>query len=238
MTAAEIARRFKSRRSGSYKGRPCWQAKCPCHRDRLASLSITEPELGRSRVNCFAGCDTVGVLAAVGLTVGDLYADHGKPDPALAKRAEQERRVRDGIRRKAKARLNRALEQARYWDKRAYELSAQLMQNPDKIAPLFHRALGMYRKLDEQAVDQMCGIWEFRKDDFSIGQWDSSDPPILTDEQLLTIVMFWNHYHVWDGVEWLKAGKPWPKESDVKMDPDTVMRRSAKLASELLRVRP
>jgi len=84
MTTSEIARLFRARRSGRYKGRPSWQAKCPCHRDRMASLSITEPEPGRTKVKCFAGCDEIDVLANIGLTIGDLYAEKRGIPPSPA----------------------------------------------------------------------------------------------------------------------------------------------------------
>ncbi len=74
MTTTEIVRLYHARRVGTYKGRPSYQAKCPCHSDRMASLSITEPEPGRTKVKCFAACDELDVLGAKGLTVGDLYA--------------------------------------------------------------------------------------------------------------------------------------------------------------------
>ena len=93
MTSQEIAKRFRGRRAGRYKGRPAWQAKCPIHRDRIASLSITEPEPGKSKVNCFAGCNDVDVLASKGLTVGDLYADKRKMTPALRIQIADEERL-------------------------------------------------------------------------------------------------------------------------------------------------
>jgi hypothetical protein len=50
--AEQIARALKEHRSG--KG---WVAKCPCHDDRTASLSITEGEDDRLLMHCFAGCE-------------------------------------------------------------------------------------------------------------------------------------------------------------------------------------
>ena len=93
MTPQEIAKRFRARRAGRYKGHPAWQAKCPIHRDRIASLSITEPEAGKVRVHCFAGCDDRDVLAAVGLTLRDLFADTAwKPSAETRQRyVDQER---------------------------------------------------------------------------------------------------------------------------------------------------
>jgi hypothetical protein len=48
------------------------QAKCPAHEDHAPSLSITGIE-GRVLVYCHAGCATVDVLAALELTMADLF---------------------------------------------------------------------------------------------------------------------------------------------------------------------
>jgi hypothetical protein len=50
-----------------------WQAKCPSHPDRHASLSIGETDTGAALVHCFAGCDVHAICSAVGLSVSDLF---------------------------------------------------------------------------------------------------------------------------------------------------------------------
>jgi hypothetical protein len=50
-----------------------WIANCSAHEDRSPSLSITEGEDGRLLLHCFAGCQVHDILAAVGLTVSDLF---------------------------------------------------------------------------------------------------------------------------------------------------------------------
>lgn len=50
-----------------------WLARCPAHDDKRPSLSIRELDDGRLLVHCFGGCDTSAVLAAVGLSMVDLY---------------------------------------------------------------------------------------------------------------------------------------------------------------------
>lgn len=50
------------------------QAQCPAHDDTSPSLSITRID-GSALVHCHAGCQTADVLAAVGLTMADLYDD-------------------------------------------------------------------------------------------------------------------------------------------------------------------
>jgi hypothetical protein len=50
-----------------------WIARCPSHEDRSPSLSIREVDDGRVLIHDFAGCETGDILAAVGLTLTDLY---------------------------------------------------------------------------------------------------------------------------------------------------------------------
>jgi len=49
-----------------------WIARCPAHDDRSPSLSIKQAD-DRVLVHCFAGCEAGSVLAAVGLSLADLY---------------------------------------------------------------------------------------------------------------------------------------------------------------------
>lgn len=50
-----------------------YMARCPAHNDRIPSLSIGISRRGRGvLLHCFAGCGTEDVLAALGLTYGDL----------------------------------------------------------------------------------------------------------------------------------------------------------------------
>lgn len=50
-----------------------WLARCPAHEDRSPSLSIREIDGGRTLIHDFGGCGTSDVLAAVGLTMSDLF---------------------------------------------------------------------------------------------------------------------------------------------------------------------
>jgi hypothetical protein len=50
-----------------------WLARCPAHQDKSPSLSIRELDDGRVLVHDFGGCEVGDVLAAVGLTVADLF---------------------------------------------------------------------------------------------------------------------------------------------------------------------
>ena len=50
-----------------------WEAKCPAHDDRRASLSIAVAEDGRVLLKCHAGCETASVVNAIRLTMSDLF---------------------------------------------------------------------------------------------------------------------------------------------------------------------
>ena len=50
-----------------------YTACCPAHDDSTASLSIREEDDGTVLLHCFGGCATVEVVAALGLTFGDLF---------------------------------------------------------------------------------------------------------------------------------------------------------------------
>lgn len=69
-----LARLDKVKTSGAGK----WKACCPAHDDSTPSLSIREADDGKVLLHCWAGCFTEDVLAAIGLTVRDLFpAVHG-----------------------------------------------------------------------------------------------------------------------------------------------------------------
>ena len=69
MTAAEIAERLHATKTAQG-----WQAKCPAHDDRNASLSISEGRDGRTLLRCHAGCDFRAILEAAGLKPSDCFA--------------------------------------------------------------------------------------------------------------------------------------------------------------------
>ena len=65
-----------------------WLTACPAHDDRGPSLSVAETDGGTVLIHCFAGCTPVEVVAAVGLTLADLFADklehHGGRRPPMS----------------------------------------------------------------------------------------------------------------------------------------------------------
>ncbi len=50
-----------------------WQAKCPAHEDKTASLTISQGRDGTILLHCHAGCDTALVCESLGVTVKDLF---------------------------------------------------------------------------------------------------------------------------------------------------------------------
>jgi hypothetical protein len=73
MSAAHLIGRL----DGVMGSHPTWRAICPAHesRHRSRTLAIRELDDGRVLLRCHAECDTGDVLAAVGMTYGDLYPD-------------------------------------------------------------------------------------------------------------------------------------------------------------------
>lgn len=54
---------------------PRWRALCPAHesKNQSRSLSIFEPEPGRTLLHCHAGCSVHDVTAALGIDLADLF---------------------------------------------------------------------------------------------------------------------------------------------------------------------
>lgn len=51
-----------------------WKARCPAHDDRTASLSLKHDDAGKKwLIHCHAKCTTEDVVAALGLTMSDLF---------------------------------------------------------------------------------------------------------------------------------------------------------------------
>jgi hypothetical protein len=54
-------------------GQSRWIARCPAHEDRSPSLAARELDDGRILLHCFAGCDVLSIVSAVGLELSDLF---------------------------------------------------------------------------------------------------------------------------------------------------------------------
>lgn len=80
-----------------------WQARCPSHEDRRASLSLSVGDDGTALIYCHAGCDPQNVIQAAGLDWADLFPESSSrrtgPAPRPAKRrvvAQYDYRTPDG----------------------------------------------------------------------------------------------------------------------------------------------
>ena len=63
-------------------GKDRWTARCPAHEDRDPSLSIAVTPDDRILLHCHAGCGGADVVAAIGLSLSDLFPeplDHHLP---------------------------------------------------------------------------------------------------------------------------------------------------------------
>ena len=69
MTAEEIASRLQD----AHRTSNGWEARCPAHEDRNASLGIAEGRDGRVLLNCHAGCTFPEIVAALGVKPADLF---------------------------------------------------------------------------------------------------------------------------------------------------------------------
>ena len=70
---------FLSRLEGVSGGNGQYKAKCPAHDDKKASLSVGKGRDNKIVMKCHAGCNTVDVLEAMGLTESDLFDNSQKP---------------------------------------------------------------------------------------------------------------------------------------------------------------
>lgn len=69
-----------------------WQAKCPVHDDRKASLCIHQEPDGKVLMTCQAGCDTEAVLRALGLDWSALFPGGVEHPPDVATRPKPAKR--------------------------------------------------------------------------------------------------------------------------------------------------
>jgi hypothetical protein len=79
VTAAALLERLERVRPA---GHDAWEARCPAHEDRVASLSVCAGNDGRTLINCHAGCSAADVVASIGCTLSDLFEGERRPVPA------------------------------------------------------------------------------------------------------------------------------------------------------------
>ena len=78
MTASPLDRILDSLDRVTERGEH-WDARCPAHDDRVASLSLSIGAEGRCLITCHAGCEKPAILEALGLTWKDLFVDTDEP---------------------------------------------------------------------------------------------------------------------------------------------------------------
>lgn len=132
MTANAIADLLHARRAGPGK----WQAKCPAHDDRIASLSIAEGEDRRVLLKCHAGCTVEEIVERVGLTMADLFPPKDHITPRREQKAQTvlyEYTDADG---KLLYRVGRTSGK-RFWQERP-DGNGRWIQNRDGVKPVLY----------------------------------------------------------------------------------------------------
>jgi hypothetical protein len=66
-----ISRLSKARSTG----RGTWVACCPAHEDKSPSMTVRECDDGRWLIHCFAGCEPLAILDAIGMGFDDLFPE-------------------------------------------------------------------------------------------------------------------------------------------------------------------
>jgi hypothetical protein len=244
MTTTEIVRLLHAKSAGNNK----WQGHCPVtrnhsHNDRNPSLSIgAGNKPGFTVLKCQAGCDVHDIVASLGWRMRDLCGD-GRPDRKAIELAEKARTAEAYRCKAVKCKWRAALGQAIYWRDRRDELGKMLYEQPssDKMASLFHAACRRSANASEECVQCFCKLSpKFHPD--NLLRVDSLGTGELLPEPTLAVLIFWSSYEIWDGAKWLakreserKSGRGWPVYPwmKAKMDPDTVMRRSVEIASQV-----
>jgi len=63
-----------------------WEAHCPAHEDRKASLCIGTGGDERILLKCQAGCSVESIVSAIGLKLADLFPSRSHPTPCLKRK--------------------------------------------------------------------------------------------------------------------------------------------------------
>ncbi len=87
-----VARLSNARRSG--KG---WSARCPAHKDKHSSLSVSHKD-GKWLLQCHAGCDWQAVVEALGLKPEDLFEGPNRRSEPSRHSADAEYQPNPGLR--------------------------------------------------------------------------------------------------------------------------------------------
>lgn len=85
--------RILARLEGVRRSGPGWRANCPIgHRSR-GTLAIAEADTGAVLMRCHAGCAAAEIVAAVGLTLADLFPPRERAEQSAADRRENRERL-------------------------------------------------------------------------------------------------------------------------------------------------
>ena len=75
-----------------------FRTRCPAHQGNSDnSLSIKAGDDGRVLLVCRGGCSLQEILDALGLKMGDLFANSGSPEGSTAKKAVRNKRSHAGV---------------------------------------------------------------------------------------------------------------------------------------------
>lgn len=150
MSNPDLAGNVLSRLRNVKKTPKGWEACCPAHEDRHASLSVGTGEDGRILLNCHAGCRPDAIVSAIGLKLADLFPPAGgtkytcPTKPAASPKAEAE----------APRNIEREAEFAR-------DCRDDLSADEDALAYLWRRrGIGC-----KTASDWGVGVTDIRRDD-------------------------------------------------------------------------
>lgn len=160
LTTLQIVRLFHGKRSGNWKGRPCYMAKCCSHRDRTASLSITQDREGATFLKCFRGCTIDEIMGAKGLTIGDLFEAKREMTVDVRERLRDEDRLALLERRHGLAIMAQAVlpDERRYWAKVEQNISVEIEGLRRRIFPI--EAARIRRESETQRIIRDYGFDE------------------------------------------------------------------------------
>ena len=126
MLASEIGRALNGRKVGG-----SWMARCPAHKDRKPSLSISASNDGKVLVHCHAGCDQRDVIAA--LRELGLWETTGTSEGRSA--ATHHRRVSDEATPRLRSAPRRPLRSGRHPNRRTARRSKLICVGVDCVFP-------------------------------------------------------------------------------------------------------
>lgn len=81
MRASELAAELHAKAAGGG-----YVFRCPAHDDRSPSGRLREGRDGRTLIHCWAGCSPESIVQAIGLTIGDLFANDRPSSTRVADR--------------------------------------------------------------------------------------------------------------------------------------------------------